>query len=288
MDQRQALLLSRTQASYVNLVAATRDQVGLFIANRWEGLGNYRDADFIAYENAVIPVVLSGERRVAQLTNSYLAGMQNIATGKNAAAPPLDIEAVTGAPLRQGVEPSTVYHRPAVTMYSALSKGTPFVTAAKQGLARARNLASTDLQLAKTHTVARQGRYAWYRRRLTGAENCALCVIASTQRYHQGDLQPIHPACDCYCQEENTQDPGQIIEPDLLDATHGAIASFTGTGSDRSARIIDGHGKSITLRDGSSKAADYTDLVVTRQHGEYGPVIGWRDDAFTSAADLGL
>lgn len=287
MDPRQSLLLQRTQASYVQLAARARTQVGEFITDRWTGLATYQDADIAAFENSIIPVVLAGERRTAQLTNSYLSSMQNIAAGTNEPTRPMALEEVTGAALRGGVEPSTVYHRPAVTMYSALAKGQQFQSAASQALVRALGLANTDMQLAKTHTVAAQGQFTWYRRMLTGSENCSLCVIASTQRYYQGQLSPIHPGCDCYVQEENTQDPGQVIEPDLLEETHGAIQEFAGD-SDRGARVIDGHGKSITLRDGSTKAADYTDLIITRTHSEYGPTLAWRSDKFTTAADLGL
>ena len=62
------------------------------------------------------------------------------------------------------------------------------------------SLVGTDMQLAArqqaSYTMQASGR-EFYRRVLTGAENCALCAIASTQRYSTADLMPIHPGCDC-------------------------------------------------------------------------------------------
>ncbi|MET1020036.1 MAG: hypothetical protein ABWX62_08645 [Microterricola sp.] len=222
------------------------------------------------FENAVVPVVLAAERQVAQLTNSYLTTMSNLGTGSNARPAPLDTREVTGAALRNGVEPSTVYRRPESTVNAALADGASVTAAVTQGLNRALVMARSDLQLAKTHTVARQGKSKWYRRSLTGAENCAMCVIASTQRYHRGDLMPIHGGCDCAVQEETSMDPGQIIDAEKLETVHAAIEAEFG-GTDRGARYLDG----------LNERSDYLDLIVTREHGELGPTLAWRDQHFT-------
>ena len=108
-----------------------------------------------------------------------------------------------------------------------------------------------------------------FRRALNGPGDCALCVIASTQRYHAGDLLPIHPGCNCTVAPLG---PGegvdQVIDPDLLERVHAQVEAMTGD-VDRGAR-----------------APDYRKLMVVREHGEIGPVLTWKQHEFTSAADL--
>uniref|UniRef100_UPI001D0D1143 hypothetical protein n=1 Tax=Klebsiella pneumoniae TaxID=573 RepID=UPI001D0D1143 len=88
----------------------------------------------------------------------------------------------------------------------------------------------TDLQLAKTHQARssfnRSG-VQFYRRVLTGNENCALCVIASTMRYRKNSLMPIHPGCDC---DIDVIPPGMdfdTISTELLNETHDQVKAFS-------------------------------------------------------------
>lgn len=286
MDPRQLRLLQATQLSHQRLVARTRAQVGGFISGRWLGMQSWRGAEMTAFVNATIPVVLAAERRVASLTNQYLTTARNIAENTNERPEPLDLDQVTGAALRGGIEPSVVYLRPEAAVNTALSRGSSVSVAVAEGLRRALSISAMDIQLAKTHTVARQGKATWYRRTLTGSENCVKCVIASTQRYKRGNLLPIHPGCDCGIQEEFTRDPGQVINRSLLEVTHDAVQEFTGD-YDRSLHYvyIDSR-RWVPMRNGSTDAADYTDLILVREHGEYGPTLTWRDDKFTAATDL--
>ena len=102
-----------------------------------------------------------------------------------------------------------------------------------------------------------------YIRTLTGRENCALCYVASTQRYNRKDLLPIHPKCDCgEMPIYGTQDPGQVIDEARLEATHDSIAQRFGT-SARDARSI-----------------DYSSIKI-QQNGELGPVLTVRGQKFT-------
>ena len=77
---------------------------------------------------------------------------------------------------------------------------------------------------------------------------------------------PIHPGCSCGV--EPLDDPGvQVIDPARLEQTHSDVADFAGS-ADRTGRHI-----------------DYRKITV-RRHGEYGPTLSWRKDAFTGPADL--
>jgi hypothetical protein len=172
----------------------------------------------------------------------------------------------------RGVDPEVLYQRPATTLYTALSEGKTMTAAVIAGFDRLRSIVKTDQQLVVTRQSQeslRRGGYTYYRRVLTGLENCALCSIASTQRYRVGDLMPIHPACDCTVDQVDAGfDPGQVIDPELLERTHGHVAELEG------------------IADRGGRNPDYRELVVTSENGELGPVIRWRGDKFTGPNDL--
>lgn len=261
-----------------NAVHEVRRRVVAFAAAAWLGAGSWRDRDVDRLVALIVPRVQAGQVRVAQLTAVYLASLETVRSGVRVAPAPVDREMVTAA---RGVAAAEVYRRPAVTMYTALSAGAAFPDALKQSATRLESLVSTDHQLAKTSQAraSMSGRgFKFMRRTLTGRENCALCVIASTQRYQVQDLMPIHPGCDCGVDVvEVGSDPGQVIDRRLLDLTYEAIDQKTAIPGSANLAKTSSTGKPIS---------DYTELIVTRQHGELGPVLTWRDEKFTSAADL--
>ena len=61
----------------------------------------------------------------------------------------------------------------------------------------------------------------------------------------------------------------------LLELTHSTIEQKLG-GSDRGARDLGM----------DNPVSDYLDLIVTREHGEFGPTLTWRDEKFTSKAQI--
>lgn len=257
----------RVATAYNDTVKSVRARVLRYIATTWQGLGSYRDADIAAFVAAVVPMVEAGQRRVATLTDAYLATVARtvLGTSKPVGVGPADvnIEALRGTPAAE------VYTRPGITAWMALRDGKGLDQAVSEGLNRAVDLASTDLQLAKTHTVQRNlaadSRVAGYRRVLSGPHNCGLCIVASTQRYHKGDLLPIHPGCDCgVLPIYGRRDPGQILDPDTLAATHTAIQERFGS-SDAGARDI-----------------DYRKALLVREHGEIGPVLTVKSHRFTT------
>lgn len=258
----QAVMLQRAQV---------RQRVEQYVVASWNGLGSWRDADIARLVDRVVPVVLAGQRTVANLTDAYLASVTN---AERAAI--VDLEAGL-----RGVDPAEVYQRPAVAMRTELKNGASMTDALKVGATRIASLAMTDLQMAQRAqaraTIAGSS-VEQYRRVLTGRENCALCVVASTQRYHKADLLPIHPGCDCGIEPFVTNTPKvQVIDRGLLEATHKAIDARLG-GYDRGARDL-GRGK-VVQRNGIDQFADYTDLLIVHEHGEYGPTLAWRGEHF--------
>lgn len=251
-------LNSLTEA-YDSQVHAIRQQITAFGQAYWDSLPHYRASAVEDMIQAITPRVTAGQLRIADLTRAYLAQCAR-ELGWKVVLPPIDQDEIRSA---RGVDPRIVYRRPAVDVYTALAAGKPLPQAAAEGRLRLTQLIGGDMQLAKVH-ASRQSMRGYpeegqfYRRVLTGRENCALCVVASTQRYYRGDLLPIHPGCDCDVQP---LPPGlavnQVIDEDLLQQVHQITADRLGV-SDRGGRT-----------------PDYRKLLTVSEHGEYGPTLSW-------------
>lgn len=245
---------------YQQAVRLVRKSVLAYADAAWRAQGSYRDADIDQLVKKLVPRVQSGQVKVAQLTSSYLAAAQGMKSVT------VDRAAVTGG---RGVPADDVYRRPGTTVYTELANGTAYPDAVAAGGARLASLVSTDLQMAKVRQADQSLRSPYFARVLTGEENCALCVIASTQRYTRGNLMPIHPGCDCNIRELSASESvAQVIDPDLLEETHSQVEELTG------------------IADRGGRAPDYRDLIVTHEHGEYGPTLAWRGQKFTGPADI--
>jgi hypothetical protein len=167
-----------------------------------------------------------------------------------------------------------VYQRPAVSMRMSLAAGDSLTTAVGRGLDRLTSLVSTDLQLAKTrsaqHVAKSSTTVVGWRRELEGDLSCGLCIVASTQRYHREDLMPIHPGCDCQpVPIYGTEDPGTLLDEGALADVHASIEERFGV-SDAGAR----------------DPVDYRKALIIHEHGEIGPVLAIRGQAFTGPDDL--
>lgn len=276
----------RLAAAYERQSLAVIDTVRARVEQVWLASPNYRDADVARIIRQIVPLVEGGQIQLANLTNAYVIATAD-AIGVPARVVPIDRAGVLDP---RGVPKVEVYQRPANEVYTQLAKGESMTRAVEVGTQRLASIVSTDLQLARrgqaSKALAGTG-FRYYIRVLTGRENCALCAIASTQRYNVENLMPIHPGCDCGVRPvDAAYDPGQVVDQGLLDEIHTLAAERLGA-SDPNARYA-GLGKSVTYSDSRSRApnpqerlADYTELVVTREHGEYGPTLTWRDHAFT-------
>lgn len=284
MDEQTLRLLQRLRLSNLALTANIRARLDDELTTRWRAMNSWRDADMQRLLNEILPIVNAAERRMVDVTVANLASVSSAADGTAFRPATPRYQDLTGAALR-GVDPSVVFLRPQMVLNSALADGKSLTDAITAGEKRLRSLGATNVQLAKRDTVAAAGRAPFYRRVLTGAENCAMCVIASTQRYRMGSLMPIHPGCDCGEEEIVTGQPAHVIEPELLNLTHAEIdrrLKSTG-GTDRNAFDL-ALGVEKTTASGD-RISDFTELIVTRQHGELGPVLSWRSNHFRNAAE---
>lgn len=265
------MALTRLDRQYGSAVRGVWTSVLGRVGRSFSGLGSWRDADAAKFKRTALPVILAGERQIATLTASYLEQLYKDVEPR-APRVSLDLDAVTGKSLR-GVDPVDVYDRPFTEIYTALSNGTSFDDALSQGEHRLETILKTDLQLARTHTVrevsADMPRFKYTVRELQGEYDCALCIVASTQRYLKKDLAPIHPGCDCLVKTvEADYDPGQVIDEQRLEQIHNAVEAALGT------------------FDRGGRALDYRKILVANEHGEIGPVLGFAGQRFTSRDDI--
>jgi len=239
------------------------------------GLGSWRDRDADRFVAQVVPLVGGTQQALAALVAAFTAEQAGAALRRPVGPP--GIPAGDAVDLRAGIDVAEVYRRPFVTIYNALSQGKSLTEAIRLGEVRLGEIAEMDLQqtYARASRAAMRGlpthaRPRFWRRELSGLENCGLCVLASTQRYTVEDLNPIHGNCDCFVSPIFGRDPGQVIAPELLEQVHTAVEQLTGQ-ADRGGR-----------------APDYRDLLVqmTPEHGELGPLLVRPRDRFTAQADL--
>lgn len=268
-------MVTRLDSAYDRQAMAVRKKVLLYSERAWASIPSYSDAEFEKFLRVVIPRIEAAQKLTAELTDSYISRV--IAEEFGAGIVRGRVAPVTTLALR-GVPAAVVYHRPFSSLYASLSEGKTIAEAKKAGSNRLAQIVSTDIQLAKTHGAQRamkRGGVSMFERVLTGRENCALCAIASTQRYWVKDLMPIHPGCDCLVRPFFGDPELQVIDRDRLEGVHAAVADHFG-GSDRGARVIDG----------INERSDFMDLIATNEHSEIGPVLSWRHQNFTSRGDL--
>lgn len=258
--------------SYQDLSNRILKTAGTVARRAFVELGSWRDEDVDRYLKAIETPLAGAKKQAANLQLAYYREAAKQAGQKFVAPKVTNAELLTSA-LRNGADTRTVYTRPFVDLRTALSKGKSMTESIEAGAVRAESLATTEIELARRgagfSARAGNGNIVGYLRVLSGLENCALCYVASTQRYRSGDLMPIHPGCDCG--EEpiyGDSDPGQVIDEQLLDSTHQAIDERFGS-FDYGARTI-----------------DYRKAIVVHEHGELGPVLTVKGQHFTGPNDI--
>lgn len=173
----------------------------------------------------------------------------------------------------------------------------PLTAAVGDGERRTRSLALTDIELAVTHTARERLRdepqYRFFRRVLTGAESCGLCIVASTQRYRKQDLLPIHPNCDCVVAPIlGDEDPGRVInstritdEESPTGETRSGVPVYSAEDLLDADLMTDDVHAAIRETFGEmafdARQIDYRKILLVKQHGELGPVLTVAGHKFT-------
>lgn len=232
--------------AYQVRVAQIRDYTTSTLGAVWSGLGSWRDADAARFARVAVPKVRAAQIATARVTAQYLGGT-------------VARDEVLGA---RRVDRVVEFMRPADVVWSSLASGLSIQDAVKAGGVRLSALVEADVQLAKTvqsRSSLVQGGHRKYRRILSGSENCAICLIASSNLYSTRDLMPIHDHCDC------SIEPADRVEPVSFDPSMLA-------------------GRTTVVESLGDVATDYMDLIAVREHSELGPQLVWAGQHFEEAA----
>lgn len=244
-----------TSSGYTAAVAELRARLVAYAAAVW-GTATLTDETITRLVEYVGPAVIAAQLQVANLTSVYLAAQ----TGTS----PLPVSDVVAQ--GRGIPVRDEFARPVITARTAISQGKTLDQALRAGGRRLESLATTDIQMAKTRQADASLAHAGvehYRRVPKGAGTCAMCLIASTQRYKVGTLSPIHPGCDCGVDVIPAgMDLEEVLDVNLLNTTHAKVEAFAG------------------VQDRGGRAVDYRKLIVEREHGEIGPLLTWKGDHF--------
>jgi hypothetical protein len=144
-----------------------------------------------AFVDRVVPLVLASQEVTVAQADAYLSMEAGLATGTSTEPWGLEAAAIIGVRARRGDFLEDVYARNHRASEATFQE-------------RMTRLVNTDITLAErgatyVHTAGDE-RITGYRRVLSAGKNCALCVVAASQRYGKGDLRPIHQSCGCTTQ----------------------------------------------------------------------------------------
>jgi hypothetical protein len=126
--------------------ARIRTQAVRAVTAVWLDLRSYDEADIPRFLDLALPVVEGAKRASIALTAAYIARWFGLGSL------PVDTGAVLSE-IRNGVSPEEVYARPFTTVWTALANGELYEDAVSNGLARLRQTAATDVQLAMRETL---------------------------------------------------------------------------------------------------------------------------------------
>jgi hypothetical protein len=244
------------------------------LTRMFNGLGSWHRPDAQRFAAQAVPMVEGAQAALANLTSNYVASVASEALRRPVAPPPIPHTARARLRLK---DPADVYQRPFVEAYTALRDGQQLDQALGKARLRLREVAEGDMQLAYAHSsqaamngLSEEQQPTGWRRVLTGSENCAMCVIASTRRYYVEDLNPIHPLCDCIVKPIYGPIHDWVIEPQLLEQVHAAVKDLTG--------VVDRGGR----------APDYRHIMtqIVHEHGELGRMLARPGDRFTGPRSI--
>lgn len=255
--KEDAVKALRLRNGYMATTARIRASVLHTVMAMWEETPQLRDADVVQLVERLAPQVIAGQLQIANLTSAFLAQQASLLRGIKVDPAPVDRKEILA--VRAGIPIEELLHRPAVAVYTSLAKGATYEQARKAGLNRLISIAGTQMQQTKTVQAKKALEYSgaeYFRRVLSGSENCKLCVVAATQRYSVIRKAEIHNGCDCGIEELPAGEaPKQIIDQELLDAVNN-------------------------LKDEKGEPLAPEDIITIEEHGELGPMLTWRRREF--------
>lgn len=270
MDKATLAELTRWVDQFAAHSEALKTQLEKVILALYAGQ-NFYDAAAVAQIGTQAANTSNAQAVIAAgLAAQYVATTTGIITGDPVSAPNLILAA-----LRNGADMAKVYERPAKLFRRLRAQG----VSPEDAFARAMQLASaiTDTNM----TLAQRAAYTGALEKLQGSAgitgfrrilhpelsrtgSCGLCIVASDNVYKVSQLMPLHNLCKCTVLPIiGSLDPGNSLNNLTLADLYAAAGST--------------HGHDLK-----------NTKVVVRQHGEYGPVLVFKGQQFTSLDDLQL
>jgi hypothetical protein len=261
---------SRYLNAYMRSAERLQNDAATAAVRAWRALGSWRDDDVARFKRLIVPVVQGQQTKMASLTAAYQTQV-NLARGDVVPRVLLD-RAVVMEP--RGIASAELYQRPANQLYRELQQGVPFQSALDHSATRLSQIVSTDMQLVKTQQSSVSllaGGLGYFRRVLTGTEDCSLCEIASAVRYVVGDLMPVHSGCNCVVDAvgDTWSSAAALGAASLLDAENRIGSEYFDEFEDPAEIPLD----------------ELTSLVEVRTHSEIGPVLTWKSQNFTGPSE---
>lgn len=231
--------------------------------------------------------MVAGEESMAQLTAAWLEAQQ-YAVVNDSTPVTVDMSQVTGNALRTAPM-GEVMARPSKQLWTELSNGIAFDVALGHATKRLVSIVNTNMQLASTHTVQKSNaKGAWFDRVLTGNESCGMCVLASARPYRRGNLMAIHPGCDCKVRMHYRpySDADEARHQAIVEGLQSADSGYDGPRPEGHKQFFTGLSRQGNPHVTQTDWLDYSEMIVEHKHGDIGPVLGWRHQAFTDKTRL--
>lgn len=186
----------------------------------WRRLPGYDREDLPAWLGQAVPIVETGQRQSAALTNAYLARMMDRRPYG------LNIDELIGSAVRAGVPMDEVYSRPFVTTWTSLKNGVSFENATAAGLARATGMAAMDVQMTMRATSSAVSTIdpdleGFVRVADDGA--CDFCLAVDGAYLSDPLAMPLHNNCGCGIQPESEARPDTPLPSSVDVNAHGEV-----------------------------------------------------------------
>lgn len=269
MDEEQVAAAAVWVDQYAAASERLKTRAEQVMAAAWLSFDGWYDTDLVTgLARQLAGVSTDAQQAATGLASEYVRQVLGVMEWK----PVLTTRSARPRPVREGLPLDLVYTRPAETFRKAVATGTQEQEALEQAVQRATGLVRTDLSLVERQVEQEQAELAGisrYRRvirpELSESGSCGLCVAASDRIYTVRELMPIHPP-HCKCKTMpivGDDDPGVRINEDDLKRLYAAAGSTSG---DDLKRV----------------------RVTVNEHGELGPVLSRKGDAFRSKQQVPL
>lgn len=239
------------------------------LVKQFRALKSYHQPDSVRFARVVTPIVKGAQHSLAEAVAESFAERSRREFRREIPAPRIPNNQIVDL---RGIPTEEIYQRPFHEIWRELQQQEAEIreeerkdfleNAILKGENRLKAIGDEDLQLTYAHSAREamnnmrgQNKPTWWRREPRGEYTCVLCWIISTRTFKTGELNPIHPACDCAIVEEFGPIPGVVHDEELLERLHARVE------------------RELGHRDWSGAGYQELLLKITEEHDELGPIL---------------